>query len=134
MKSTRREFLKQAVVTGIAAAGLPKILEAADTSSITPAKSKVIVATDKDAYKDDVVNQAKLDAMMDKIITKLTGKANVKAAWSSLFNSKDVGWYKSKLFDRSACINSSGSCLFCYSRIKDGWSKRRQYNNLGPTN
>ena len=90
MKSTRREFLKQAVVTGIAASGLSKLIEAADNNSNIASKSKVVVATDTNVYKDEKVNKAKIDAMLDKVILKLTNKNDVKSAWKSLFNANDV--------------------------------------------
>lgn len=91
-KTTRREFLKQVAVTGAAVAGLPAVLEAAQSTTIVaPAgKSRVVIATDSSVMKGDEVVQSVLNTMVDRSVAKLTNTASGAAGWKKLFKPTDV--------------------------------------------
>ncbi len=71
-------------------AGLP--VRAADSfgSPATNALARVVVVENDDAISDFEPNAAPVQAMLDRGLTNLTGRATVAAAWRSLVSTQDV--------------------------------------------
>ncbi len=90
-KTTRREFLKQATLTGVAISGLPAAVGAAEKAMGAEGKSRVVIAKDVSALKADgeVVPEV-VAKMLDRSIAKLTDSKTGAAGWKKLFKPDDV--------------------------------------------
>jgi uncharacterized protein (DUF362 family) len=90
-KTTRREFLKQAALTGIAISGIPAAVEAAEQAAIRPKKSRVMIARDTAVFRNNgEVDVKVLQNMLDRSIAKLTGTNSGVEGWKKLFKPDDV--------------------------------------------
>jgi uncharacterized protein (DUF362 family) len=89
-KTTRREFLKQAAIGGTLIAGLPGLLEAAESvAKDAPARTRVVIARSTSMLKGDAVDQKEIERVLGKAMAKLTSKSGA-GAWKSLFKPDDV--------------------------------------------
>ena len=90
-KTTRREFLKQMAITGVALTAFPIIGQAAEQTAKAGGKSRVVIATDAAVMpKENEIAQAVLEKMLDKSMTKLTDTKTSTEAWTKLFSPKDI--------------------------------------------
>ena len=94
-KTNRRQFLKQAAVTGAAAYyGVIKDSAYAAEKSEEPQKSRLVIVRDPDVLggsdNDAGIKTDILTKMLDQAVTKLTGLENGETAWKSLFKPDDV--------------------------------------------
>ena len=92
-KTTRREFLKQMALTGVAVSGLSNVASAAEKALKTSdsGKARVVITTDTAAIKgDNVIVQSVVDKMVDQSVTKLTDASNAAQGWKTLFSPTDV--------------------------------------------
>ena len=91
-KTTRREFLKQAALTGAAITGMPAVAGAAqDILADSKGKSRVVIATNTAALKDDnqIVRNV-VQEMLDTSIEKLTNTSSAADGWKKLFSASDI--------------------------------------------
>lgn len=89
-KTTRREFLKQAAIGGTLIAGLPGLVEAAETTASTaPSKTRVVIARSTAMLKGDDVNAKAVEKVLGLAMNKLTSKIGT-GAWKSLFRPDDI--------------------------------------------
>jgi hypothetical protein len=79
-----------AVAVAVGLAGLP--VRAADSfgSHSTNALARVVMVENDDAISDFEPNAAPVEAMLDRGLTNLTGRAMVAAAWRSLVSTQDI--------------------------------------------
>jgi len=91
-KTTRREFLKQAALTGAAISGIPAVVEAAEKTLQGPgSKSRVVIARDAAVLRGDgQVAESVLQKMLDRSIAKLTNARSGADGWKKLFKPSDV--------------------------------------------
>jgi len=90
-KTTRREFLKQAALTGAAITGLPAIAGAAEGVLGASGKSRVVLATDGAVLRSDTeIVQSVLDKMLGRSVAKLMNASTGAEAWKKLFSPGDV--------------------------------------------
>jgi uncharacterized protein (DUF362 family) len=89
-KTTRREFLKQAALTGAAIAGLPALAGAAD-GTVAGGKSRVVLATDSAVLngEGEIVDSV-VSKMLGRSVAKLCGVSTGAEAWPKLFSPDDV--------------------------------------------
>lgn len=90
--STRREFLKQVAITGATIAGLPDVLNAAQSLGKTAnSKTRIVISTDRSVLGGDgEVAPDVLHKMLERAIAKLTGSQTAKEGWKKLFKPSDV--------------------------------------------
>lgn len=86
-KSTRREFLKQAAIGGTLIAGLPGLVEAAESAATR--KTRIVIARSTSMLKGDDADQKVVEQVLGKAMARLTSKSGA-AAWKSLFKPEDV--------------------------------------------
>lgn len=91
-KTTRREFLKQAALTGTAITVLPAIGEAAERAIAgSGGKSRVVIATDSSVLRGDLeVVQSVAEKMLGRSMAKLMGTSSGADGWKKLFSPSDV--------------------------------------------
>ncbi len=89
-KTTRREFLKQAAIGGTVIAGLPGLVEAAETTPKASAKTRIVIARNASMLKGDEVDQKVIEQMLGRAMMRLTSKSTSAGSWKSLFKPDDV--------------------------------------------
>lgn len=94
-KTTRREFLRQVAVSGVALSGIGGIgaalAEPSEAADLPKGKSRVVAVTDKSCLNaDGDIVVAGVKSMLNKSVQKLTGAKNSGAAWKSLFKPTDI--------------------------------------------
>lgn len=90
-KTTRREFLRQAVIGGVLVTGLPRLIEAGEGASTSkPGKSKIVIARNTSMLQGDTADQKAIEKTLGRAICAFTGKPSPVVAWKSLFGPKDV--------------------------------------------
>lgn len=91
VRTTRREFLKTAAVTGAAIAGLPASLDAVEKAIGDGGKARVIVTKDNSVMNSGgEISAAAIDRMLNKCVAKLTGESKAVDGWKKLFSPNDV--------------------------------------------
>ena len=91
-KTTRREFLKQAALTGAAITGMPAVAGAAQSVlADSGGKSRVVIATNTAVLKgDNQIARNVLQKMLDRGVAKLTQTSTGADGWEKLFSPDDV--------------------------------------------
>jgi len=97
MKSTRREFLKQATAAGVGAACatvIPDVVRAAQAAGAS-GKSRIVVVRNPASLMASEsaggkVNKEIVTTMINHAMAKLTGISDSTAAWKSMFKPDDV--------------------------------------------
>lgn len=92
---TRRDFIRGTVSSTL---GLSLILPdwvkkslASENTQRVPGRSLVLLVRDENVLDDQMnVNKKILAGMVDRILTEITGKKDVKQAWLSLVSPKDI--------------------------------------------
>lgn len=97
---TRREFLKNTAALGtagalISAAGCSPFAEAGHqpeaNKSLPPGKSRIILIRDKDVFdENDVRNEQRVQAMLDRAMLELTSTTDNTAAWTRFLKPDDT--------------------------------------------
>ncbi len=89
-KTTRREFLRDAAVTGIAVSGVPFLSRSAIASD-GGGKSRVVITTDKSCISsnDDIVFD-NVKTMLEKTIASVGQKSSAVDSMKSMFSKDDV--------------------------------------------
>lgn len=88
-KPNRRQFLKQTAVVG-ALAAYPAAVKRSARGDENPEKSRLVVIRDPEVLKDGGIDGQKLDGMIDRSVTRLTGVSDAETAWKSLFKPEDI--------------------------------------------
>lgn len=88
-KTTRREFLKRAALTGAAVSGLPAVVGAAEKIA-GDGKSRVVISTDRAVFTNDQIASDVLGSMLDESIARLTNSRSGIEGWKKLFRPNDV--------------------------------------------
>ena len=111
LRSTRREFLRQAAAAGAGVAAAGVLGDGTASAAQAGSRSRVIVVRDRSSISQSDSPGGRVDRrvvaeMLDRAIVRLTGVSDSTAAWKSLFRPDDVVGIKVNcLFGVGACTH-----------------------------
>lgn len=92
-KFSRREFLRQAVITGAAISGVsavPAVGKALAAGPSASGKSRVVKVTNTASLTDGSYSRTVIDKMVGQGMSRLAGAKSSAAAWKKYFHKNDV--------------------------------------------